>query len=101
MENVNYQLMEQSADGKYYPDYAKLIAKASCADEAAYIKEVASHNFGFAFNMVYVTKQVCGHFEIFQTPQNEYHPMVEKLEEAVENATTRKCTGCICGWRKK
>lgn len=98
---INYQTMEQSADGKYYPDYEKLAAGASCEDEKSYIENVAARaKFGFAYNMVYVTHQACGHFEIFQTPQNLHYPLMDVLAQAAEYAKTNKCTGCICGWKK-
>ena len=95
---INYQVMAAAADGKYYPDYEALIAGASCEEEVKYIKEVQKSNFAFAYNMVYITRQSCGHFEIFQTPQNEHYPLEYVLDGAIQLATERKCTRCICNW---
>lgn len=108
---INYQIMTENQKneyGKYIPDWEALIAGATCEDEIEYIKKVQSQNkkwseikgwekaAGFAFNMVYVTKQSCGHFEIFQTPQNEYYTLENVLAEAEEHMKM-KCSRCICG----
>jgi hypothetical protein len=96
---INYQVMAApAADGKYYPNYDALIAGASCEEEVKYLNEVKKRNFSFAYNMVYVTRQACGHFEIFQTSQNEHYPLGTILVNAIERATERKCTRCVCKW---
>lgn len=95
---INYQLMEEAMDGKYYPDYKKLIAGATCKEEVEYIKKVENGNHGFAFNMVYITRQSCGHFEIFQSPQNEYYTLKEVLEQGEQHSKEHKCTKCTCNW---
>ena len=109
---INYQIMEEyqkNGDGKYIPDFDQLIADATCEEEAAYIRDVKERTerylstpgyesmAGFAFNMVYVTRQRCGHFEMFQSPMNEHHPLEEVLEQAEEH-TKMDCTRCICNW---
>lgn len=108
---INYQVMseeQKNEHGKYIPDWETLKAGASCEEEKEYIDSVADFyekigkkkgwedSVGFAFNMVYVTKQSCGHFEIFQSPQNEYYTLERVLEEAEEH-TKSKCSRCICG----
>lgn len=95
---INYQVMaeDQKRNGKYIPDYEALLRNATEEGEAAYIREVQAMGFGFAYNMVYVTKQACGHYEIFQTPQNDHYPLKENLAQAEEHAKGRKCTRCIC-----
>ena len=99
MEKINYQIMEKSNDGNYYPDYEKLIAGATSKEEAEYIASVKEKakkmKFGFAWNMVYVTRYTCGHYEIFQTPQNEHYPLAEVLRHAAEYVKTRQCSSCI------
>jgi hypothetical protein len=97
---MNYQIMteEQKQGDKYFPNYDELIKNATCEEEKQYLNEVSKSNIPFAFNMVYVTKQACGHFEIFQTPQNEYYTLEEVTKRAEETAKTRKCTRCICNW---
>lgn len=97
---INYQVMtdSQQVDGKYIPVWEALIARAASDEEKAYIQEVQRHGINFAFNMVYVTKQACGHYEIFQTPQNEHYGLEENLREAEETAKDRKCTSCICNF---
>lgn len=72
---INYQIMSESQKnrhGKYIPDFEKLIAGATCEDEISYIRKVQERSekwldkpgcesyAGFAFNMVYVTRQKCG-----------------------------------------
>lgn len=101
-KKINYQVMAgPAADGKYYPDYETLIAGATCEEEAEYLNEVRKRSFGFAYNMVYVTRQACGHFEIFQTPQNEHYPLETVLAVAIAHATERKCTRCTCNWDRR
>lgn len=109
---INYQVMGESQKnkyGKYIPDFEKLIAGATCEEEVAYIQKTQAQferylsktgyeSFaGFAFNMVYITRQKCGHFEIFQTPQNEHYRLEENLKQAEEHANNSKCSRCICG----
>lgn len=98
--NVNYQIMtdSQKVDGKYIPVWEALIANAASEEEKAYLQEVQKNGIRFAYNMVYVTKQACGHYEIFQTPQNEYYSLERNLTLAKETAKDRKCTRCICKW---
>ncbi|MCD8013281.1 MAG: hypothetical protein LUG99_08915 [Lachnospiraceae bacterium] len=106
---INYQIMTDKQGECYIPDYNALIANATCEEEAEYIQSVeeqqermAAHGFerGFRWNMVYVTRQSCGHFEIFQTPCNEYHTLQENLQIA-EGHSKERCTKCICGWSWK
>lgn len=109
---INYQIMDESQKnsyGNYMPDFENLIAGATCEEEAEYLKEVKGRfdkwlskpgcekMAGFAYNMVYITRQKCGHFEIFQTPCNEYHSLEENLKVAEEHAREMKCTRCISG----
>lgn len=110
---INYQIMDESqrnSFGKYLPDFKKLIDGATCEEEATYINEVmdrfdewlnrkgAESFAGFAFNMVYITKQCCGHFEIFQSPCNEYYSLEDNLKLAEEHMRDR-CTKCICDFK--
>jgi hypothetical protein len=91
---VNFQI----SDGTHpFPNYQRLIESASCKDEAVYLREIEERNITFAYNMVYITRQACEHFEIFQTPQNEHYPLDNILKRAVEHAVKNKCTRCICG----
>lgn len=96
---INYQVMTESQmiEGKYIPVWEVLIANANSEEEKAYLQEVQKSGIRFAYNMVYVTKQTCGHYEIFQTPQNQYYSLESNLALAVETAKDRKCTRCICG----
>lgn len=102
---INYQIMEESqknSHGMYIPDFEKLIAGATCEEETEYLKKVQERHdkrlsTGFAFNMVYVTRQTCGHFEIFQIPCNEYYSLEDNLKEAEEHAESMMCTHCISG----
>lgn len=97
--HVTYQTIPApDADGQYAPDYDALIAAASCPEEADYIRSIEASGMKFAYNMVYVTRQACGHFEIFQTPRNVHYPLKDNLDLARKTAAERKCTRCICGW---
>lgn len=108
---INYQIMteeQRNKHGMYIPNWEALIAGATCEKEVEYIRSVQIQNeklagirrwnesAGFVFNMVYVTKQSCGHFEIFQTQQNEHYTLESILDEA-EKYTKMKCSKCICG----
>lgn len=108
----NYQIMKESIKderGEYYvPDYDLLRKNASCEEEIEYINDVENRYkkykekhlpLGcFAFNMVYVMKQACGHYEIFQLHVNNDKEAIEWLDMASKEAETRKCTRCICKW---
>ena len=102
LERVNWQVMDDSfktgKDGAYVPNYELLIMSASCEDEENYLRSAEAAGIEFAFNMVYVTKMACGHYEMFQTPQSEFNPLSGILIKASEQAQTNKCTRCICGW---
>ena len=107
---INFQVMTENQKneyGRYVPDWEALKAGASCEEEKEYIDRIIAQDerwiskgrgefVGFAFNMVYITKQSCGHFEIFQSPHNEYHTLEKVLGEAQEH-TKSKCSRCICG----
>lgn len=107
---INYQIMNESqlvevkgwygeVDKKYLPNYDELIKNATCEEEAAKWEECKESNSTFTFQVVYATKQKCGHWEVFQSPYNEYHTIERILEEAKEHAKENKCTRCICGWQ--
>lgn len=109
---INYQIMDESQKneyGQYIPDFEILIEGATCEEEISYIRMVRErvtqrllkpgyeHWAGFAYNMVYITRQKCGHFEIFQTPCDERYSLEENLHQAEEHAKEMKCTRCISG----
>lgn len=122
--HVNYQIMGESNlldNGKYMPDWDRLIENASSEDEKQYLETVRAdqlnlinpgriqfrsssdrhmaavhrNDAGFAFNMVYVSKMNCGHYEIFQTPCSKYHTLKTNLRLAREHASHNKCSRCI------
>jgi len=101
MSKINYQVMndEQMVDGKYFPDYERLMQNATDVEEVSYIREIEKGNFGFSYNLVYVTKQTCGHYEIFQTPLNNHYPLSDSLRLAKERSESSQCTACICSFR--
>ena len=106
---INYQIMTHSnrnERGKYVPDFDILKETATTQEEKLYINDLLSRYEKyakrgifpeFAYNMVYITKLMCGHYEIFQCPQNEHYSLEENLEMAAEYAETNNCTACICG----
>jgi len=93
---VNYQLIKAFDNGRYYPDYQAFLAAASCQEEREYIERIKDKNISFSFNMVYVTKQACSHYEIFQTPCNEFYPLESLLARIGDESSRRRCTSCIC-----
>ncbi len=111
MLKVNYQIMNDSClneRGKYVPDIQKLKDSASTWEEVKYIDDLVkwykdrerySMYFEFAYNMVYIIQMQCGHFEIFQTPCNLYHPLEKTLLHAAEYAKKSKCSHCISNWK--
>lgn len=98
---MNYQIMgkdHKGKDGRYYPNYEELIKNAESAEEINYIKKVKELGVGFIFNMVYITRQQCGHYEIFQIPVNDY-TLAGRIEDGKAWAAKRNCTACICNWQ--
>ena len=101
---VNYQLMssaQRNGKGKYIPNWEMLLAEASCQEEVEYIRKVRVNiergvMDGFTWNLVYLTKQTCGHWEIFQSPCNEQYPLAHVLKQAREHASEYRCTRCVC-----
>ena len=88
----------QDADGRYLPNYDELIASASCEDEIKKWTEAKERNFKPTWNMITCMKNTCGHWEIFQSPVNEHHPLAQEVRELYEHSQHSKCTRCICGW---
>lgn len=78
--NINYQILEKkNSTGHYIPDFEAFISDASCPEEEEYIRSV-QHQFdeyerkgypefaGFAFEFVFVVRNSCGHYEMYQNP---------------------------------
>lgn len=110
---VIYQVMDESQkteDGKYMPDWDKLIQSSVDEEEKKYLEccradaelrlKKGSWPAGFAFNMVYVVEMSCGHYEIFQTPCNDYYSVGENLQRARVHARNHKCTHCTCNFHR-
>ena len=105
----NYQIMHTKNEyGHYIPDMQSLKNNASCQEEIKYIEDVektweeysrTGHErlIGFTYNMCYVMRQACGHFEIFQTHVSDESNAIEWLKIMEEDSKKRKCTKCICG----
>ena len=118
MANYTYFIMGDSFrhDGKHRPelgtdDYTACyilgkqgvnILKERTYNEAerAFIEKQAEHleKFKWVYNMIYLMKQACGHYEIFQTHVNSEKEALEWLDLMAKEAETRKCTRCTCGW---
>lgn len=107
LPKVNFQQMsegQRNEKGNYIPDWNALITGASCQEEIDYIKEVRARvdngRFeGFAYNLVYVTRMACGHWEIFQSPCNNFYHIDDVLNQGLEHAKSSKCTHCICNFK--
>ena len=46
--------------------------------------------------MVYLMKQACGHYELFQTHINSEKEAMEWLDIMAKESEKRKCTLCTC-----
>lgn len=102
--NVNYQILtRKNRAGKYIPDYDALIRDAEGPEEEAYIRSVQKQNeeyerkgypdfAGFAFRFVYVVKNSCGHYEMYQDPYTD-GDIASSLETA-RLVAKEKCTRC-------
>lgn len=103
----NYQIMkEKSENGNYIPNMEELKNNASCQEEIEYLnsveaywKEYAETGYpeliGFTFNMCYVMRQACGHFEIFQVNVQSEEEAINWLRLMENESATRKCTRCL------
>lgn len=103
---IQYQIMTEenkNAEGKYIPSFDKLFREAPTGAMAMEWNDcqrrMAKRPFkfqGFAFNLVVLVKQKCGHYEILQHPYHDEYDDLNKIltDFAEEN---RRCTRCICG----
>lgn len=100
MENkFNYQIItEKDENGRHIPDYDKLIANASCEEEAAEWRSAKEHKYHPTFNLIVCMKMTCGHWEIFQSIVNYCHDLDDELEMLYRLSLKSKCTHCICHW---
>jgi len=99
----NYLIMteDNKQNGKYYPGssgYAALKKMFTTLEELKYIEQIEKRNFGFAYNMIYIMRQACGHYEVFQTHVANRCEAVAWLKQMEIESLTRKCTKCTCLW---
>ena len=68
--------------------------------ERTFLEEQADRleSFEWAYNMVYLMQQSCGHYELFQTHVNSEKEALQWLDLMAKEAETRKCTRCTCCW---
>jgi hypothetical protein len=93
---------EKDVDGKYHVSsdgWKKLKEQNHSYEFEEFVNAMMTSDYGFSFNMVYITKQKCGHYEMFQNPLNEYYTLESNLKMAEEHARLSKCTQCICNWK--
>ena len=100
-ESILYQIMSESGDGRYYPAWEALIEEAN-PEEKEYLEQLVKERLerhdglrSFAFNLIYIAKQKCGHYEVFQSPYNENWTLKGIFDIALEHAQKQKCTHCI------
>lgn len=81
----------------------RLWNKCRTDEEREYIGQNAARleKMDWAFNMVYLMKQACGHFEIFQNFVQSEDDAMHWLGLMAEESKTRKCTRCICNWKAR
>ena len=92
---------DKTPDGKYTLSneaFDILIKKADTqeAKDYLYLNRERLLKRGWAFNMIYLMRQACGHYEIFQSFVRSEHEALKWLERMSLEAQTRKCTFCIC-----
>lgn len=105
---ILYQVIDEKSraqDGNYRTDWDDLIDRAPDNECREYLtetrKKMKAIGISFAYNMVYVTRMACGHYEIFQCPSNAHWPIAKNLREAREYSLTHKCSACITGRKKE
>lgn len=112
MKKYNFVIMDESKrqkvksvyhDTEYIPGEDTidvLIYNARCKEERDYLIEKKERlaEFGFAFNMLYVCKMACGHYEVFQVYAKDEEDALSWVKFSEDDAKTRKCTRCICNW---
>ena len=82
-------------------DGVNLLKERTCSEaERAYIEQNADRlaKTEWAYNMIYLMKQACGHYEIYQTHVSNEKEALDWLDLMAEEAKHRKCTRCTCGW---
>lgn len=105
---ILYQVIDEKSraqNGNYKTDWDDLIDRAPDNECREYLtetrKKMKAKGISFAYNMVYVTRMACGHYEIFQCPGNMHRPIAKNLREAREYSLTHKCSACIIGRKKE
>ena len=104
---IQYEIMTEeskNAEGNYVPSFDELFKEAPTGEIAMQWVDCKRRmakrpvNFqGFAFNLVCIVQQKCGHSEILQHPFNdEYENLEDVLGDLAEEGANRKCTRWIC-----
>ena len=77
-----------------------LMEHAHSEAERAFLEKQTDglETFEWTYNMVYLMKQACGHYELFQTHVSGEKEALAWLELMQNEAKQRKCTRCSCGW---
>ena len=95
-----YEIMtNKEDDGRYYPNYENLIAKAPSEDIKNVLKEsqkITEKFGGFAYNAIYVMKMKCGHYELFQHQVVDEDDLINWIHLMHEERNYSRCTMCIC-----
>lgn len=99
-QNIPYQIMNQKdSNGKYIFDRIKMRFETDGVSDGVttFLMNDARHsNDRFAYNMVYINKMACGHYELFQTPCNDYYSLEENLLNGYLHSLESECSSCIC-----
>lgn len=99
--NYTYIIMTEDNyyNGRYYPcssGYAVLKKMSRTPEELKYIEQVEKENIGFAYNMIYIMQQSCGHYEVFQTHVTSKIEAIAWLKQMKIESSKRRCTRCTC-----
>lgn len=96
----------KSEDGKYPfsdEDFDTLFQAADSKEAKEYLISNKQRllNRKWAYNLIYLMKQACGHYEVFQSFVRNEHDALLWLERMSFEAQTRKCTSCICNIERR
>ena len=96
---------DKNSDGKYKLSneaFDVLVKKSESQEAKDYLFANRERllNRNWAFNLIYLMQQACGHYEIFQSFIRNEHEALAWLDKMAGGAQTRKCTACICNIKK-
>lgn len=86
-------------DGQYRLDWKSLLDDPNVPIEAK--KSIRFKSQVTAFPFVYIMKQKCGHYEVFEAPYKDKKWMKELIRQAKRHSETHICAHCASLSRKR